>query len=110
MLWALRILLAAIFLLTAVGKLLGQQFYVQQFDEIGAGQWFRYFVGVVELAGAFGLLVPALSWLAAAGLAIDMAAASFVNVAILHSPLVFATVPLCIVFGVLSFTSRPKRL
>ena len=28
------------------------------FNQIGAGQWFRYLVGALELAGAIGLLIP----------------------------------------------------
>ncbi|MEU4345460.1 DoxX family protein [Nocardia sp. NPDC023852] len=28
------------------------------FNDIGFGDWFRYFTGVVEIAGGIGLLVP----------------------------------------------------
>src|SRR5581483_8923770 len=57
------------------------------FAQIGAGQWFRYLVGAVEMAGVLALLVPALATLAAAGLALDMAGASIVNIGVLQQPL-----------------------
>jgi hypothetical protein len=75
-LWVLQVLLALFFLLGATGpKLLGQQMTIQMFDEIGLGQWFRYFVGLVEFAGAVGLLIPSLAGLAALGMVGVMAGA-----------------------------------
>jgi uncharacterized membrane protein YphA (DoxX/SURF4 family) len=64
------------------------------FGQIGAGQWLRYLVGTAELAGAAGLLIPRLAGLAAAGLAADMAGASIINIAVLHSAAVALTIPL----------------
>jgi uncharacterized membrane protein YphA (DoxX/SURF4 family) len=86
MLWAAQILLAAFFLFVAAGpKLAGSHSSVQEFGLIGAGQWFRYFVGTLELAGAIGLLTPWLAGLAAAGLAADMAGATIINATVLHN-------------------------
>lgn len=70
--WSLRILLAAIFLLTAIPKLVAAPVSVSMFHQIGLGLWFMYFVGAVELAGAVGLLVPRLAGVAAVGLCADM--------------------------------------
>ena len=95
--WTAQILLAAIFSFAAVAKLAGAHTSVQMFNQMGAGQWLRYFVGTAELAGAIGLLVPRLAGRAAAGLAADMAGASIVNIAVLHSGAVALTVPLCVV-------------
>ena len=36
---------------------------VEMFATIGIGQWFRYVVGVLELAGAARVLLPRLSGL-----------------------------------------------
>src|SRR5262249_61649718 len=70
LLWATQILLAAFFVFgAAVPKLTGSHQAVQEFGLIGAGQWFRYLVGAVELAGAIGLLTPWLAGRAAAGFA-----------------------------------------
>jgi fructose-specific phosphotransferase system IIC component len=63
----------------AVPKLAGTGSQPEMFDDIGIGQWFRYFVGVLEAAGAVGLVIPALAGLAAVGLAGVMAGATFTN-------------------------------
>src|SRR5580692_4463330 len=70
--WTAQIVLAAIFLFAAAPKLAGMHASVNMFAQMGAGQWLRYFVGIAELAGAIGLLIPRLAGLAAAGLAVDM--------------------------------------
>ena len=86
LLWAAQILLAAFFLFVAAGsKLAGSHGAVQEFAAIGAGQWFRVLVGIIELAGAIGLLVPGLAGLAAAWLAADMLGATITNVTALRN-------------------------
>jgi putative oxidoreductase len=95
---------AALFVFAATPKLVGVHSAVTMFDDIGAGQWLRYFVGAAELAGAIGLLVPRLAGLAAAGLAADMAGASIINVTVLHSAAVALTVPLCVALIVIART------
>jgi len=57
--WGVRILLALAFGAAGVAKLAGVPQMVQVFDAVGFGQWFRIVTGVVELAGAALLLVPA---------------------------------------------------
>lgn len=64
---ALQLLLAAYFAYSGY-QLFGDDFAVK-FDEIGVGHWLRYLTGVLEIAGAVGLLIPRLSGLAALGLA-----------------------------------------
>lgn len=84
-LWLLRIALAAMFLGAGFSKLAGEPVMVEMFEIIGVGQWLRYFVGVCEVAGAVGVLVPRLSVLAAAGLALLMIGASVANVTVLDT-------------------------
>jgi putative oxidoreductase len=57
-------LLALTFLLQGVAKLTGAAVAVAVFDQIGAGDWLRYLIGVLELAGAVALLVPRLTGVA----------------------------------------------
>jgi uncharacterized membrane protein YphA (DoxX/SURF4 family) len=102
LLWAAQILLAVFFAFAAVPKLAGAHSAVQIFGQIGAGQWLRYLVGSAELAGAAGLLIPRLAGLAAAGLAADMAGATIINAAVLHSTAAVMTVPLCAVFALIA--------
>ena len=56
------------------------------FQQIGAGQWFRYFTGVVEVLGGVLVLIP---WTATVGLALlacTMAAAVLILVFVIGRP------------------------
>jgi putative oxidoreductase len=113
LLWAGQIVLAAFFLFgAALPKLAGSHSSVQEFALIGAGQWFRYLVGTLELAGAIGLLTPWFAGLAAAGLAADMAGATIVNATVLrgttYGPMVWMTAVLCAVFVLLAYGRREQ--
>ena len=112
LLWAAQILLAAFFLFAAVPKLAGSHSSGQEFALIGAGQWFRYLVGTVELAGVIGLLTPWLACLAAAGLAADMAGATTINATVLHDTTygvnVWMTAVLCAVFVLIAYGRRQQ--
>jgi uncharacterized membrane protein YphA (DoxX/SURF4 family) len=113
LLWAGQILLAAFFLFgAALPKLTGSSSAVQEFGLIGAGQWLRYLVGTVELAGAIGLVMPWLAGLAAAGLAANMAGATIINATVLHNTTygvnVWMTALLCAVFVLLAYGRRQQ--
>ena len=87
-LWALQALLALQFAMGGLAKVFGDPAMVEMFATIGIGQWFRYVVGALEIAGAVGVLVPRLSGLAALGLACLMAGATLTNLFVLGaSPL-----------------------
>jgi uncharacterized membrane protein YphA (DoxX/SURF4 family) len=64
---------------------------VQIFTEIGAGQWFRYFIGAVELAGGIGLMVPRLAGPAAVGLMALMIGAAYTQAVVLDEPAMVTT-------------------
>jgi putative oxidoreductase len=100
--------LAAVFAFAAVPKLTGADTAVTMFGQIGAGQWLRYLLGTAELAGAAGLLIPPLAGLAAAGLAADMAGASIINAAVLHSGAIAMTIPLCAAFTLIAACRRER--
>lgn len=109
-LWVLQILLAAFFVFAGVNKLfVHQQEMVDNFAKIGAGTWFRYFVGVLELAGGIGLLIPRLSGLAALGLAGVMVGAIFTHLFVLP-PAHYALGPavLVILFGLIAWGRWPQ--
>jgi uncharacterized membrane protein YphA (DoxX/SURF4 family) len=82
-LWVLQAVLALQFAGGGLAKLAGAPELVDMFADIGAGQWLRYLVGALEVAGAVGLLVPRLSGLAALGLAGLMVGATITNLFIL---------------------------
>jgi len=110
LLWAGQILLGVAFVFFGLSKLTGGN--VQEFGLIGAGQWFRYFVGAAELAGGIGLLMPWLAGLAAAGLAANMAGATIINATVLHNTtyggMVWVTLVLCAVFALLAYGRRQQ--
>ena len=86
---------------------------VSMFDLIGAGQWLRYVVGALEVAGAVGVLVPRLSALAAAGLALLMIGATITNLTVLEaspsSPLVLLVLAALVVWADRRRSPRPSE-
>jgi hypothetical protein len=98
-LYVLQVLIGLFFVVaSAAPKLVGEAYAVQIFDEIGVGDWFRYAIGVVELAGGIGLMVPRLAGAAALGLVGLMIGAGYTQVVVLDNP---AHVVTPIVLGVL---------
>ena len=59
-LWITQVAVAGMLLMAGMMKLGGAAEMVAMFDLLG-GQWFRYVTGVIEVAGAVTLLVPALA-------------------------------------------------
>ena len=102
-LWVLQVLLALQFLMAGFLKVGGNPAMVEMFATIGVGQWFRYLVGALEIAGAVGVLIPRLSGLAALGLVCLMAGAAITNVAVLGTgpllPLVLLLVSALVAWG-----------
>lgn len=107
-LWVLQVPLAAFFVFAAAPKLAGEATAVQMFGEIGAGQWFRYLVGALEVTGAIGLLIPRRAALAALGLAGVMVGATLTQLFIFGS-VVMALTPavLVVVFAAIAWCRRP---
>ena len=70
--WTLQVALAAVFVFAASRKFMGHPVPVATVEALGAGPWLRIAIGVAELAGAIGLLVPRLAGLAASCLALLM--------------------------------------
>ncbi|ADD44412.1 DoxX family protein [Stackebrandtia nassauensis] len=86
-LWVVQSLLAVFMLgAAAVPKLVGEATAVSIFNDMGLGDWFRYFVGVVELAGAIGLVIPRLASAAGIGLMLLMIGATFTNLFWIDTP------------------------
>jgi uncharacterized membrane protein len=94
--WIPQVALALAMAGGGLAKIFGDPAMVTMFDDIGAGQWFRYVVGALEVAGAIGLLIPRLAGRAALGLVALLAGAAVTNVALLDTapvtPLAFLAV------------------
>lgn len=86
--WIPQVALALAMLGAGLAKLGSEPAMVLMFDDIGAGQWFRYVVGALEAAGGTGLLIPRLARYPALGLVALLAAAGATNLLVLRtSPL-----------------------
>ncbi len=82
-LWTLSGLVALAFLGAGGAKLGGVPAMVEMFGKVGLGQWFRYFTGLLEVAGAIGLLIPRYAFYAAVLLGIVMVGAVIAEVAVI---------------------------
>jgi uncharacterized membrane protein YphA (DoxX/SURF4 family) len=58
MMWLPRIAVAAAFLGFGWQKFEGDRMWIRVFDQIGFGQWFRYFTGAMQITGALLVLYP----------------------------------------------------
>jgi putative oxidoreductase len=109
-LWVLQALLAPMFAMAGLAKVSGDPAMVEMFATIGIGQWFRYAVGALELAGAVGVLLPRLCGLAALGLLCLMAGATLTNVLVLGTspllPIVLLVVSAVVAWGRWQQTAR----
>ena len=77
--WVLVALLAAGYLMSALGKLTGAA--TQMFEGWGYAPWFATLIGVLELLGAIGLLIPRLRRAAILGLTGVMIGAFYTHIA-----------------------------
>jgi putative oxidoreductase len=105
-LWILSGLVALAFLGTGGAKLAGAAAMVELFDEVGRGQWFRYFTGLLEVAGGIGLLIPRYAFYAAGLLGVVMVGAIIAHVTVLGtSPA--APVVLLVLSGTIAWLRKP---
>ena len=86
--WMFRAAIALVFVLEGSEKFSSDPHssWVRLFQQIGAGQWFRYFTGTVEVLGAAFVLIP---WTVMAGLALlacTMAAAALIVLFVIGRP------------------------
>ena len=72
--WLPRIAIALVFVGVGSSKF-SDPMWVRLFARIGFGQWFRYFTGVMQIAGGILVLIPRLSLVGIAMLACTMAGA-----------------------------------
>lgn len=108
-LWVLQILAAGIFLMAGESKLAGAAPMVAAFEQIGIGQWFRYFTGGLEVTSAILLLIPKTSAIGAALLAATMVGAIVTHLFIIGgSPAV--PFVLLVVTAIVAWKRRPALL
>jgi putative oxidoreductase len=84
--WNLPLFLALVFTLAGSAKLMSGRGVVEEFRQIGFGQWLRYFTGILEVSGAIGVLIPKTRFWAALQIAAVMTGATVINLSILKIP------------------------
>lgn len=104
--WALQGLAAVAFLAAGGSKLAAAPAMVEMFGKIGAGQWFRYLTGSLEVIGAIALLVPRAAFYGALLIAMVMVGAIVTHLAVLGGSPIPALVLLVIV-GTVAWLRRP---
>lgn len=82
--WMIRGAITLIFVLAGADKF-GES-WVAFFQQVGVGQWFRYFTGVVEIAGGILVLIPLTVEVGLALLACTMASAALIVTFVLGRP------------------------
>ena len=90
LIWALRLVVAAMFLYAGVDKVMGGRVWVRIFDGIGVGRWFRFVTAALQITGAILVLVPRAprAFLAGIGiLACTMIGACIAWLTVLHAPI-----------------------
>jgi hypothetical protein len=87
MLWVGRLALIAAFVVIGWSKFSSdpKSMWVQLFDKIGFGQWFRYFAGVMQVAGALLMLHRRTITAGAAMLGGTMIGAALTDVFVMHA-------------------------
>jgi uncharacterized membrane protein YphA (DoxX/SURF4 family) len=85
---AIRISLALVFILTGLDKITtgAASHWIHVFDDIGLGQWFRYFTAAMEIVGGILCLIPITTIVGLAMLACTMTGAMAVHVFVFHHP------------------------
>ena len=84
--WILRGAIALVFVYEGIDKFGADSGWIRLFDQIGLGEWFRYFTGVVEVAGGVLVIMP---WTVTAGLALlacTMASAALILAFVVGRP------------------------
>jgi putative oxidoreductase len=107
--WTLQVLLGLMFIVgSGAPKLFGEAYAVQIFEDLGTGQWLRIVVGLLEVAGGIGLLVPRLAGLAASCLVALMVGATVSQLFFLNEGFWFTPVILGVLLGVVAWVRRTE--
>ena len=105
-LWTLQVLLAAVYAFSAYGKLTAEAQNVAGFEAMGLGMPGMYIIGLLELAGAIAMFVPALTGLAAACFVALMIGAVIMTAAIGGGALVAIPATVGVVAAVVAWGRR----
>ena len=92
---------AALFVFIGWGKFDSEGMWVQLFDQIGWGQWFRYLTGVMQAGGGILVLFRRTLTLGTAMIASTMVGAAIVDIVVMKAA-IFMIIPLLLLIVVLA--------
>jgi len=84
--WFARGGIALAFVVFGWEKFPADSMWPKFFQDVGLGQWFRYFTGVVEILGGVLVLIPRTAAAGLALLAVTMASAALILIFVLGRP------------------------
>ena len=80
LLWLVQVVIAFLFAVAAIGKLVSAPTWVSRFEAWGYPPKFYLVIGALEALGAIGLVIPRVAGYAASGLIVIMVGAAFTNI------------------------------
>ena len=100
------IAVGVLFIFIGFGKFSPRGVWVRIFEQIGFGQWFRVFTGIVQVTGGVLMLLRRTRTAGAALLGCTMVGATIVDIAVVGSPVAVVPMLLLILILVVWVTSR----
>jgi len=109
--WAIRAVFFLVFLYFGTAKFKSDAGapWVVLFNQVGLGQWLRYFTGVIEVGGAFLVLVSGTVEVGLATLIVTTVAATIVTIFVLHHA-TDAFIPFALLSGMIAFWLHRRRV
>ena len=109
--WGLRAVIFIVFVFFGARKFTTDPSapWVVLYEQIVFGQWFRYFTGVIELAGAFLILIPQTVAAGLAALGLVLTGAVLIDLAVLHQ-VADALLPFAILSALIAFWMHRRRV
>ena len=109
--WGVRTIIFVVFLFFASRKFTSDANapWVVLYEQIGFGQWFRYVTAVIEIAGAFLVLISQTVTAGLAMLVLVMVGAVLIDIAVLHQ-FVDAFLPFAILSALIAFWMHRRRV
>lgn len=107
--WIIQILVAALFVMASLPKLMSQPEVIENFKRWGMPDKIHLLIGAFELLGAIGLLIPRLAGLAAIGLIFIMIGAAFTHLT--HNEALASLLPITVIIllAVVAYIRNPLR-
>src|SRR5438876_11679451 len=107
--WVLSVLLALVFMIAALPKILGAHVWVVKFVNWGYPNWFPFAIGSLELLGGILLLIPRVAKYGASVLGIDMVGAAYTHLANGEGLQILRPVMVLLLLGTTVWLGRPDK-